>query len=471
MPSQDFFIGKVVPGAVAVLGIALLSLWMQESPEGKVKERIPGTDRAAADKTTEAESPLTKGQLTKFDGTPADIPGAWPYFRGKNLDGISDESVPLARKWGAGGPPALWSLDLGEGHAGAAVLEGRVYLIDYDRERQMDSYRCLSLADGKEIWRFSYPVKVKRNHGMSRTVPAVTAEYVVGIGPKCHVACLDAKTGEFLWGLDLVRDFGTEVPPWYAGQCPIIEDGRVILAPGGDVLMIAVDCRTGEIVWKSPNPRDWRMTHCSITPMEYDGRRTYVYCGSGGVAGISATDGSILWDTTEWKVRIAAIASPVIAGPGKLFLSGGYNAGCMMLGLRTEGESFVPEALYRIEPDMFGATQHTPILHKGYIYGVRPNGELACLSLEGKIKWASGRERRFGLGPQLIADGLLFVLGGDRASDGRLTLVEATPDGYRQLAEAQVLDGHDSWAPMAIANGRLLLRDLTRMACLDVGQK
>jgi len=471
MPFQDFFIGKVVPGAVAVLGVVLLSSWMQESPVAKVKERVPGTDRPAVAKGAEPESALTKGQLTQYDGTPADIPGSWPCFRGGSLDGTSDETVPLARKWGPGGPPALWSLGLGEGHAGAAVFEGRVYIIDYDRERQADSYRCLSLADGKEIWRFSYPVKVKRNHGMSRTVPAVTADHVVGIGPKCHVACLNAKTGEFLWGLDLVQDFGTGVPPWYAGQCPIIEDGRAILAPSGDTLMIAVDCKTGEIVWRTPNRRDWRMTHCSITPMEYDGRRTYVYCGSGGVAGVSAADGSVLWDTTEWKVRIAAIASPVVAGPERLFLSGGYNAGCMMLRLRAEGEAIVPEALYRLEANIFGATQHTPILHKGHIYGVRPAGELACLDLEGKVKWTSGREHRFGLGPYLIADGLIFVLGGDRASDGRLTLVEATPDEYRQLAEAQVLDGHDSWAPMAIANGRLLLRDLTKMVCLDVSQK
>ena len=64
--------------------------------------------------------------------------------------------------------------------------------MDYDREKKQDAVRCLSLADGKEIWRYSYPVAVKRNHGMSRTMPAVTDKYVVGHGPKCHVACLDA---------------------------------------------------------------------------------------------------------------------------------------------------------------------------------------------------------------------------------------------------------------------------------------
>ncbi len=54
---------------------------------------------------------------------------------------------------------------------------------------------------------------------------------------------------------------------------------------------------------------------------------------------------------------------------------------------------------------------------------------------------------------------------------GLLTLASATPDGYKQLAQAQVLNGHDSWGPMAMAGGRLILRDLTTMVCLDVSAK
>ena len=85
---------------------------------------------------------------------------------------ISKEDVELARTWPAQGPPVLWSVDVGEGYASAAILDGMVYVLDYDREKQADVVRCLSLDDGKDISRHSYPVKVNRNHGMSRTVPA-----------------------------------------------------------------------------------------------------------------------------------------------------------------------------------------------------------------------------------------------------------------------------------------------------------
>jgi len=54
---------------------------------------------------------------------------------------------------------------------------------------------------------------------------------------------------------------------------------------------------------------------------------------------------------------------------------------------------------------------------------------------------------------------------------GVLTLAEASAAGYKQLAQADVLDGHDAWAPMAMAAGRLIIRDLTRRVCLDVAKK
>jgi outer membrane protein assembly factor BamB len=421
-----------------------------------------------------------RGRLVQADGVAADLPGAWPRFRGQGFDGISAETVPLARDWGAGELRTLWTVDVGEGYAGAAVLNGRVYLMDYDagggapesgrgatRRTGEDALRCLSLADGKEIWRYAYPIKIKRNHGMSRTGPAVTEKYAVALGPKCHVICLNAVTGELLWKLDLVKDYGTTVPPWYAGQCPLIDNGRAILAPGGDrVLMTAVDCRTGQVLWETPNPRGWNMTHSSVLPMALGGRRMYLYCGSGGVVGVAADDGRVLWENRDWKISIATIASPLILGDGRVFLTGGYNAGSMMLQVKEDGGEWSTEPLFRLKPDVFGATQHTPIYYDGHIYGVRPDGELVCLTPEGKLRWSSGAENRFGLGPFMIAGGMIYAMN----DEGLLSLAEATANGYKPLAQSQVLSGHDSWGPMALAGGRLIVRDMTRMVCLDVTQ-
>ena len=308
--------GTLIPGVLALAGVAALVLWAGVGPARPLEARVPGLDRPKPAGEKADVRPLV-GKLTRGDGVAISLPGSWPRFRGERFDGIGEPGVPLARQWPATGPPVLWSIELGEGHAGAAVRDGRVFVLDYDRPAAADAVRCLSLADGREIWRFSYPVDVKRNHGMSRTVPAVSDKYLVALGPKCHVSCLDPASGKAYWLVDLVRQFGATVPPWYAGQCPLIDGDRAILATGGDALLVALDCQTGRVVWKSPNPRRWTMTHSSIMPMEFAGRRMFVYCGKGGVAGVSADDGSILWDTTEWKIshRHRPLAGDPARGP------------------------------------------------------------------------------------------------------------------------------------------------------------
>jgi len=461
---RELVIARLIPLVLVVAAVVLLYALVSGDPASELTQRLPGAENAPNDLSDETGPAQIQGQLATFNGMAADLPGAWPRFRGANLDGISSEELAPARTWPADGPKVLWSIDMGEGYAGAAILAGRVYVLDYDRQNQADAVRCLSLADGEEIWRYSYPVKVKRNHGMSRTVPSVTEKYIVTLGPKCHVTCLDSVTGQFHWMLNLVRDFKAKVPPWYAGQCPLIDDGKAIIAVGGGTLMMAVDCETGEIMWQSPNPHGWVMTHSSIVPTEFMGRRMYVYCASGGVVGISADDGSILWETTEWKIRIANVASPVVVDEGLIFLSGGYNAGSMMLRLVEKDGTIGTEQVFRLKPEVFGAEQHTPIFYNGYIYGVRPDKQLACLDLNGQVVWTSTSAHKFGLGPYIIINGLIYVMN----DSGVLTLAEARPSGYIQLAEAKVLEGPESWGPMAIASGRLILRDMNRMICLDI---
>ena len=426
------------------------------------------------------ESLANPGTLIPGSGQPSDHPGSWPQFRGAARENIAATSRGIARSWPPDGPPVLWRVRVGEGHAGAAIRKGRVYLIDYDREKEEDAVRCLSLDTGEEIWRYTYSVSVKRNHGMSRTVPAVNDrvggadgvggadEFVVTIGPKCHVHCLDAVSGELVWRKDLVAEHGTKAPLWYAGQCPLIEGDRVILAPGAKPLMMAVDLASGKTLWVTPPQYDdYGMTHSSITPMDSGGRRQYIYCAEKGAVGVAADDGRVLWELPEWRIKIANIPSPVVVGEDRVFLTGGYDAGCMMIRLKAEGDAIKVEQVFRLASAVFGSDQQTPVLYKGHLFAVepKPNAEMVCLTLEGRRLWSSGGRSRFGLGPYLIVDDLMLALDDQ---EGTLHLAETDPSGYRELAKAKLLSGRDAWGPMAAAEGRLILRDLTEMICVDL---
>jgi len=455
----------VLAGVVAAAALALWLLW----GSGRVLSlRVPGTDAPPGTAPGALVNPVLAGVLLLSNGTPADLPGAWEGFRGPDRTGSIIQPTTLARAWDATGPRQLWGVDLGEGYAGPAVLNGRVYVMDYDQPKRRDTLRCLSLADGKEIWRFAYPVVVKRNHGMSRTVPAVTDKFVVAMGPKCHVVCLDAASGRLKWGLDLVRQFGATVPQWYAGQCPLIDGGKAILAVGGkDTLLMAVDCERSNIVWQTPNPKGWQMTHSSVVPMDFAGQRMYVYCAKLGVVGVSAKDGALLWETGDWKISIATVPSPVILEDGRIFLTGGYDAGSLMLQLSEQGGQFTVRKLFKLEPEVFGAATQTPLYDYGHLYGVRADGRFVCLDLNGQVIWASAPNQQFGLGSFIAANGLIYALN----DSGKLSLIEATPAKFNLLAQAQVLHGRESWAPLALAGERLLARDLTRMVCLDVASR
>lgn len=460
------------PGVVFGILFAALFLWLVETRADYHPPRLLGEAGGPAKQAAFASVDPPPGMTTSGPGSPVPIPGRWPEFRGPARDNISREFIPLARSWPAGGPPALWSLTLGDGHAGAAVHDGVVYLIDYDEEAKQDAIRALSLADGREIWRHAYSVAIRRNHGISRTVPAVDAKHVVTLGPLCHLTCLDRATGARLWAIDLVKAYGSKVPPWYAGQCPLLEKGVVYVAPAGTeeapnggVLVMAIRAEDGEVLWTAPSPGDWKMSHSTLVPISFAGKRILLYASVGGVAGVDMDTGVVLFTTTEFKWHTIA-PSPVHLGDGRVVFTAGYGCEAALVDLVETDGRIEPVVVKRTKARIFGAEQHTPIWYDHHLYAVlpKPRQELICTDRDLNEIWRSGSEHKFELGPYVIGDGLIFAMN----DEGLLSLIEATPEGFRLLSQAKVLAGPDSWGPMALVGGRLLLRDEFVMKCLDV---
>jgi outer membrane protein assembly factor BamB len=214
----------------AIIASFVLIWWFTFDPVQDFQIFVPGMDNRPANMIS-SNARVDMGTIyASFTGQPSKLKGCWPRFRGKDYDNINKENIRLEEKFTGGPPEILWSVNLGEGHAGPVVADGKVYLMDYNEEENADLLRCFSLDDGKEIWQTGYGIDIKRNHGISRTVPAVSGKYVVAIGPKCHVMCVDSDSGKFIWGIDLVAEYNAEVPLWYTGQCPLIDDSLAIIA-------------------------------------------------------------------------------------------------------------------------------------------------------------------------------------------------------------------------------------------------
>ncbi len=467
---------NILPFLLIAIALVSLTWWLTADPVKDLYTSEPGADNRGEGIAINLD--INIGEF--FDrkaNEKSELKETWPRFRGEHFDNISRSEIPLIDKFGPEGPNIKWSHHLGEGHAGAAIYEGKVYMLDYDEELRSDMLRCFALKSGEELWRRWYKVAIKRNHGMSRTVPAVTEDYILTIGPRSHIMCVDREDGEFKWGLNVEAEYHTEIPFWYTGQCPLIDDDKAIIATGGKALMIAIDMKSGEKLWETPNPGEWAMSHSSIMPFTFEGVKMYVYSAVGGACGIAAEGknaGEVLWETTAWNHQVVA-PSPVCMPDGKIFLSAGYGAGSMILQLKKEGAKFSVEIAQKYTPkEGLACEQQTPVVFKGHLFGILPKdagalrNQFVCVHPNDftKIIWSSGQTVRFGLGPYMIADNKFFIL----SDNGTLTIVKPSVKQYIEIDQARIIEGQDAWAPLAIADGYLVMRDSETMVCVDIAK-
>ena len=471
MLKQGFI--KVIILFIILISVSSFLWWFTNDPVKNLTASIPGLDNRPP-KSETSDNVIIGERFDEYASINSTLTGKWTRFRGEDFDNINKENIPLIDSWGDG-PKIVWKVEMGEGHAAPVIYNGKVYILDYNEFKKRDALRCFSLESGEELWRRSYNVHIKRNHGMSRTVPAINDKYLITMGPRCHVMCTDPNTGDFLWGIDLVKEYNTEVPFWYTGQCPIIDGDVAIIAPGGTSLLIAVDLASGEVIWETPNPDNWQMSHSSVMPMELNGKKMYVYAAVGGICGISAEGadrGQLLWKTIDFAPTVIA-PSPLVMDNGKIFMTAGYGAGAILFQVKESAGNYSVDILKKYKPiEGVASEQQTPILYQGRMFSILPKdaggmrNQFVCVDPNDcqTILWTSGKDERYGLGPYTIADDKFFILN----DDGTLTIAKASTEKFTLLDKAKIIDGVDAWGPIAIADGYLLMRDSKTMVCLDI---
>ncbi len=390
----------------------------------------------------------------------------WPQYLGPTRNAVSAETG-IMRSWPSGGPKVLWTVPLGEGFGGAAISQGKVYVLDRDGSRG-DVLRALDFATGKQEWEFAYSAPGTLDRGGSRSVPTVDGDYIYACGPFGHFHCFDKRTQKPVWAKNVWTDYtNEELPRWGIAQNPLIYGDLVILASQTRTAgVVAFDKRTGEEKWASPR-LPGSAGYVSPRIVTLDGEdHVVMITAKGAVVGLDPLSGGQLWSYGGWQCSIP-VPNVTEIGDGRIFITGGYRAGSVMIKVaKTSGSYSVSEVF---KTDDFGTHVHPAILHDGYLYGHCSTNEtrdgLTCLSLDGKVMWKTGRNPLFDKGGFILVDGLFLSVDGDR---GWMYLIEPGPGGFKEISKAKLLSTSMCWAPLALSDGKLIIRDQKQMKCVAV---
>lgn len=374
----------------------------------------------------------------------------WPQFRGPNRDGISPEAAVL-KSWPASGPKVLWKAPLGEGYSQVVSAKGRLYTLAQQGEEQVAI--AFDGATGKRLWRTRIDGEYNDGQGDGpRSTPTVDGELVYALSAHGKLAALRAANGQVAWQHDLRAEYGANPPQWGVSTSPLVEGKLLIVNVGGagNKSIVAFDKTNGKVVWTSQGDGAGYSAPIAITVR---GVRQVIVFTAEAILSISPEDGRLFW-RSGWKTDYDVnAATPIFLAPDKLFVSSGYGTGSALLQINRTNVAEVWRS--RGMKNQFSSS----VLHDGVLYGFDDATFKAIDAATGKERW---KQRGFGHGSLILAGGHLIVLS-DR---GKLALVQATPEEYRELGNAQVIEGK-CWTSPSLADGRLYVRNEEQLLAFD----
>lgn len=396
----------------------------------------------------------------------------WPKFHGPNHDNLCTETGLLSQ-WPEGGPKLLWTIKgLGGGYSSVAIVGGRLYTMgDVDDKQQVLAF---DLATKKQLW--ATPIGPTHKDG-PRCTPTVDGDLLYVLGTDSDLACLETATGKVRWAKNLAKEFGGKMMSvWKFSESPIVDGDRVVCTPGGpDALMVALNKKTGELIWKCPSPKlgdagGEGAGYSSIVPAEIEGVRQYIQLYGRGLVSIEAATGKFLWGYNRVANKVANITSPIVRG-NYVFATTSYKTGSALVKVSRQGGQWKADEVWWNDFTTFANHHGGVVLVGDYLYGGdgQNAGAPTCLEfLTGKVVWKD-KDKRFsgGSAAVLYADGNIIF----RYQKGEVALIAANP---KELAVKGRFEGPKpqgpAWAHPVIVDKKLYLREKDSLYCYDVGK-
>jgi outer membrane protein assembly factor BamB len=397
----------------------------------------------------------------------------WPQFRGPRRDGVSEEKG-LLQSWPEGGPKLLWKTEnVGKGFSSPIVVGDRLYITgDVGEELHVFAFDL----QGKKIWQTKNGAFWKDPYPGARGTLTYSDGHLYHQNAHGRVACLEAKTGREVWAVNVLERFGGQNITWGISECLLVDERAVYVTAGGsEALLVALDKKTGEVIWKSaplndagPEKAVENPSYVSPILVRYGDRRLVVGCSTRNLYVADAANGAIQW-TRRFPTRYLVISMmPALIGDG-IFMTAPHGTGptggrfFRLTGPASPGAPVGVEDGWTTKLDTLqGCAVQTKGKLIGSFYGGR-KGWAALNPQNGEVLYEN---TEFVKGAPLVADNRIYAL----CEDGTMVLFEAGADrfdvrGSFRLAEAS---RRDAWAHPVVLNGRMYLRYHDTLYCYDV---
>lgn len=395
----------------------------------------------------------------------------WSQWRGPNRDAVSRETG-LQKSWKEGGPRLVWkSTGVGNGYASLAIVEDKIFTMG--RKDKQDFLEAFALDGGKKLWSTPFAEGGDAPTGS----PTVDGGLVFAISNGGELVCCNAADGKIVWQKNFEKDFGGKMmSSWGFSESPLIDGDRLLCTPGGnDAMIVALDKRTGETLWKSSVPPIGDKGgdgagYSSIVISHACGVKQYVQMTGRGVISVDAKDGTFLWGYNKVANGTANIPTPIVK-EDYIFCSTGYGTGSALLKIQKADGKLTAREEYFLDPKTLQNHHGGLILVGDYIYGGHGhnNGFPVCFELlTGKPMWNAKRGPGEGSAAVVYADGNLYF----RYESGKMALIGADPEKYEVKGTFDIPKGGEpSWSHPVVLGGKLYLREQDQLLCYDIARQ
>jgi outer membrane protein assembly factor BamB len=244
----------------------------------------------------------------------------------------------LLIKWPENGPKLIWGYDsLGIGYSSPAVVDDCIYITGL-----VDStgYLYAFNHSGKLLWKKAYGKEWKKDYPGTRSTPLIYDGLGYVYSGTGIIYCFDLKNRNIKWTVDLFKQYGSKEVRFGMAENMLIYEDKLYCTPGGEETnIIAINRKTGELIWKSKGLGE-PSGYCSPLIVDHNHKKYLITITAKSIISLDPNTGNLYWGlNTNIDYPHGIHGNIPVYNNGYLFAMNGWGYGSAMFKIAQDGNS------------------------------------------------------------------------------------------------------------------------------------